>query len=74
MEENILLVGKNLILHVFLVDVNEPCFLKETLDSEDYNGQRPWILNFNLFKTNFLNFFSIKLQTNELQMDLQYQV
>jgi hypothetical protein len=58
----------------FLVDVNEPCFLKDALDSEDYNGQRPWILNFNIFKTKFFNFFSIKLQIDELQMDLQYQV
>jgi hypothetical protein len=58
----------------FLVDVNEPCFLKEALGNQDYNGQRPWILNFNIFKTTNFYFFSIKLQTDELQMDLQYQV
>jgi hypothetical protein len=29
---------------------------------------------FQYFQTIFLNFFSIKLQTDELQMDLQYQV
>jgi hypothetical protein len=49
-------------------------FFKEALDNEDYNGQRPWILNFNIFKQFFFTSFlsNYKLMNYKWIFNIKY--
>jgi hypothetical protein len=67
MLENPMMVDKNVNLsYVFSIDVDEPHFFVEALNMKIHNiGKRPWILNFNIYKTIIIGYlFLFHLITN----------